>query len=207
MSASAKIGGTLTFNFPSHGSAQVMSSQHRQPISPAQKMDFAKAVDILRRQLVVLRTELGRLLDEPLPSALASYPHLPSRVYGLVPQAMHSAGIQLVDELGIAPIGAAAADHGLGLCRTYVELDTCEAEEANLDSSNVLTIDYTRTALTVTFSSFKASRNAYDWDESRAWDLDAGAVQHGDEGLVERYWRRVRTEIQETYRARLPRCM
>lgn len=94
---------------------------------------------------------------------------------------MRHAGIEPLDNSRVAPIGAAAAATGLGLCTHYTEPDICESEEMQTNTTRVLAIEYTHTALAVTYSSFQASRKGYDWQSDRFWDLGSDAIPDSGE--------------------------
>jgi len=151
-------------------------------------------------QLLALKVAVTPLLEHPLTAALAAYPTFVDNRLNLVPDAMRYAGIEPLDRSRIAPIGAAAAATGLGLCAQYTEPDLCDFEETQMNTTHVLGIEYTRTALAVAFSSFKASRKGYDWKSDRGWHLGSDAVPHDDEDAVGRYWQRVRVELQDMTR-------
>ena len=137
--------------------------------------------------------------DQPLPSALPTFPYFPGLSLDLIQEAMREANIAVLGDQRVAPVGAAAAANGLGLCQNFTDIEACENEEASMPMTRVLAIGYTRTALSITLSPFQASRNGYDWTNNRAWDLGANArpEETDAEKDIEKYWRRVREEIQK----------
>lgn len=163
--------------------------------------DPAADVHFVASQLIALKAAIAPLLEHPLTAALAAYPTFPDDQLNLVPDAMRHAGIEPPDRSRVAPIGAAAAATGLGLCAHYSEPDLCEFEETQMNTTRVLGIEYTPTALAVTYSSFQASRKGYDWRTDRAWDLGSDATMNDGDDAVEEYWKRVRVELQDMIRA------
>ena len=117
---------------------------------------------------------------------------------------MGYANIAMLGEQRIAPVRAAAAANGLGLCKDFTDLDACEDEEVGLLMTRVLAIEYTKVALTVTLSPFRTSRKSYDWTIDRTWDLGANALPESlDAEGARLYWQRVREKIQK-FPARIP---
>ena len=137
--------------------------------------------------------------DQPLPSALPTFPYFPGLSLDLVQEAMRQANIAVLGDQRVAPVGAAAAANGLGLCQNFTDIEACENEEASMPMTRVLAIEYTKTALSITLSPFQASRKGYDWTNNRAWDLGANArpKETDTKKDVENYWRCVREEIQK----------
>lgn len=163
--------------------------------------DPAADVQVVASQLLVLKIAVTPLLEHPLTAALAAYPTLPDDQLKPVPDAMRHAGIEPLDRSRVAPIGAAAAATGLGLCAHYSEPDLCEFEETQMNMTRVLGIEYTPTALAVTYSSFQASRKGYDWRTDRVWSLGSDAIPDDGEVAIEDYWQRVWVELRDMTRA------
>lgn len=143
--------------------------------------------------------------DQPLPSALPTFPYFSGLSLDLVQGAMREANIAVLGDQRVAPIGAAAAANGFGLCQNFTDIEAYKNEEAGMPMTRVLAIEYTRTAPSITLSPFQASRKGYDWVNNRAWDLGANARPKETDAKkdVEKYWRRVREEIQKIH-ARVP---
>lgn len=171
----------------------------------------ADSLEILGSALLGLKTAVASDLpnNEPFPSSLASFPSFPGLPYDLIADAFKYADIHLLGDKRVSPVGAAAAANGLGLCSRFVEPDKCEAEEWTMPTKRVLAVEYTKMALTVTVSPFRASRKGYDWIILREWDLgsdseppteDEDSRQQSGVAEVrtyaENYWRRVRHLIQ-----------
>ena len=152
---------------------------------------------IIGSLLYKLKASAKVSIPQPFSSALATFPNFPGLQYQVVLDAFNYASIHLLNKGRVAPVAAAAAANGLGLCETYTELDVCDVEEAQLAMKRVLTIDYTRAALTVTLSPFQASHNSFDWNEHRAWNLGADALPGMEGGELDEYWQLVRYEIQK----------
>lgn len=64
-----------------------------------------------------------------------------------------------------------------------------------MEMSRVLAIDYTRTALSTTYSALQASHMSYEWNSNRNWDSGADATPKDNEAEIQKYWAQVRTEI------------
>ena len=152
---------------------------------------------IIGSLLCTPKTSARASISQPFSSALATFPNLPGLQYQIISDAFDYAGIHLLNEGRLAPVAAASAANGLGLCETYAELDVCDVEEAQMAMKRVLAIDYTRAALTATLSPFQASHNGFDWNEHRAWDLGADALPDREGGELDEYWQRVRDEVQK----------
>ncbi len=151
-------------------------------------------------QLLALKVALRPLLEHPLAAALATYPTLPDDQFNLFPDAMRHAGIEPLGYDRVAPTGAAAAATGLGLYAQYTDPDICEFEEMQMNTTSVLGIEYTHTALAVTYSSFQASRKGYDWRSDRNWDIGSDAIPDDGETAVDEYWERVWVELRDMAR-------
>ena len=151
---------------------------------------------IIGSLLCTLKASAKASISQPISSALATFPNFPGLQYQVVSDAFNYASIRFLNEGRVAPVAAASAANGLGLCETYTELNACDAEEAQMAMKRVLSIDYTRAALTVTLSPFQASHNSFDWNEHRAWSLGADALPGREGGELDEYWQLVRHEIQ-----------
>ena len=160
---------------------------------------WSEAVQIIAAELAGLKGALEPLLkNQALPSALPAFPNFPGLSYDLIQEAMRDADIATLGDQRVAPVGAAAAANGIGLCQNFTDIEACENEEASMPMSRVLAVEYTKTALTITLSPFQASRKGFDWTIDRAWDLGANALKDSNgEQDAEVYWQRVRDEIQK----------
>ncbi len=136
-------------------------------------------------------------LVSPISFLASTFPDPPTLSYDLIQEA--EAKIAMLGDQRVAPVGAAAAAKGIGLCQNFTDIEACENEEAAMPMTHLLAIEYTKAALTVTLSPFQASRKGYDWTIDRAWDLGADAVPKRSDGEknAEEYWHRVRKEIQK----------
>ena len=178
---------------------------NQQPLEFRSESTWSDSVKIIGTALATLKAIVEPLLlTEPLSSVLPTYPDFPGLQWKLVQEAMEYANIAMLGEQRIAPVGAAAAANGMGLCKDFTDLDACEDEEVGLPMTRVLAIEYTNVALTVTLSPFRASRKSYDWTIDRAWDLGANALPDSlDAEGARLYWQRVREKIQK-FPARIP---
>ena len=158
---------------------------------------FHSPAQIIGSLLCTLKASAKTSIPQPLSSALATFPNFPGLQYQVVSDAFNYASIHLLKEGRVAPVAAAAAANGLGLCETYAEINACDVEEAQMAMKRVLTIDYTRAALTVTLSPFQASHNSFDWNEHRAWNLGTDTLPGMEGGELDEYWQLVRHEIQK----------
>ena len=186
-------------------SASTQANQQRLGLRSANA--WSKSVQTIGGALATLKSAVEPLIDnQPLPSALPTYPDFPGLPWEMIQQAMRYANIATLGDQRTAPVGAAAAANGIGLCQNFTDIDACEDEEARMPMSRVLAIEYTKAALTVTLSPFQTSRKGYDWTISREWKLGADALPKSSDGEadVAAYWRRIREEIQKIP-ARLPR--
>lgn len=175
------------------------SKKHLLPLSHPDPRP-ADSLKILGSALLGLRTAVASVLpnNEPFPSSLASFTSFPGLPYDLIADAFKYANIHLLGDSRVSPVGAAAAANDLGLCSNFVEPDKCEGEEWTMPKKRVLAVEYTKMALTVTVSPFRASRNGYDRILLREWDLgsDSEPPMEDEDSHAENYWRRVRHLIQ-----------
>ena len=75
----------------------------------------------------------------------------------------------------LTTVGAAATANRLGLCANYTEIDVCDSEETRMSMKRVLAVQYTREALVVTISPFKASLKGFEWTSDQVWNLGSDA--------------------------------
>jgi hypothetical protein len=169
----------------------------QKPLSATRSTE--EMVRIIGSMLTAIKDATALQYGLNLSPALATFPNLADiekfLVYQILDEAFAQADIRpLLNgplDLRPAPIGAAAASNGLGLCDTYIKPDVCESEEAQLPEIWVLGIEYIDTSLTVTLSPFRASRLGFDRIVVRSWDLGAAVPKSDD------YWTRVRETLQE----------
>ena len=102
--------------------------------------DLRNPAQIIGSLLCKLKASAKASIPQPFSSALATFPNLPGLQYQVVLDAFNYASIHLLNEGRVAPVAAASAAYGLGLCETYAELDACDAEEAQMAMKRVLAI-------------------------------------------------------------------
>ena len=151
-------------------------------------------MSIIGTALEELKAAVEPMISRPLSAALPTFHNLNSQ-FQYVQRAFQYARINMLGDERLATVGAAAAAYGLGLCANYTEIDVCDSEETRMPVRRVLAIQYTREALVVTISPFKASRNGFDWTSDQAWNLEADARPDLNPREVAIYWHNVRTVI------------
>ncbi len=137
------------------------------------------------------------MISRPLSAAIPTFHNHLNLQFQDVQRAFQYARINMLGDERLATVGAAAAASGLGLCANYTEMDVCDSEETRMSMKRVLAVQYTREALVVTISPFKASRSGFDWTSKQAWNLGANALPNQDPREVAMYWHNVRTMILE----------
>ena len=155
-------------------------------------------VRIITAALIDLKEAAELHLGQTLPPALPAYPDFPGLQREMIEEAMARAEITVLGDQRVAPVGAAAAANGIGLCGNFTDLEACEAEERQMPMSRVLAVEYTSVSLTVTMSPFQASRKGYDWIIRRDFALGASKLPNFEDSEARyQYWRRIREVIQE----------
>ena len=161
---------------------------------------WSKSVQVMAAALSALKAAAEPFIAEgSFPAALPTFPSFPGLPIDFIQETMKTANIEMLGDQRVAPVGAAAAANGLGLCQNFTDIYACENEETSMPTNRLLAVEYTKSALSITLSPFQASRTGYDWINSRAWDLGSNARPSATETSkeIEKYWQRVREEIQK----------
>ena len=154
--------------------------------------------------LLVAKQTVERQFNIDLQSALVMIPNLERFqdpfATSVITEALQYAGISPLPgdpdlETRPAPVAAAAAANGIGLCKSYAEVDVCNQEEALLPDSQVLGIEYSNVSLSVFLSPFTLHMLA-----STSTKFEHGTLVRETAETSEGYWQLVKETIQ-----RLPR--
>ncbi len=153
-------------------------------------------MSIIGTALKELKAAIEPMISRSLSAALPTFHNYLNLQFQGVQRAFQYARINMLGNERLATVGAAAAAYRLGLCANYTEIDSCDSDKTQMSMKRVLTIQYTREALVVTTSPFKASRNGFDWTSDQAWNLGAIARPSQDALEVAIYWHNVHTMIR-----------
>ncbi|EON63516.1 hypothetical protein W97_02744 [Coniosporium apollinis CBS 100218] len=158
-------------------------------------------VGALSGMITDLRTEAEKFLGYRISSVVAAVVNL-AAIYGEdIYDAFGYAGLE---DIQIRPFNyptyetmAAVAGHGLGLCEHYMDKEACEAEIRPISNmTNVLSVLYTRTALTVSLSRTSVAAWLYEHAPYKLEDFTLGYDARHDNPREEYCWEALRDAIR-----------
>jgi hypothetical protein len=167
--------------------------------------------------VAVLSRMLDQLLNLPTPPPevilrqtplVISFAALPGLYQEDISDAAAHRGVQLLSgpQLLYQPrnMVAAYAGHGLGLCKTYQDKETCRQEGLNMPVRDALLVEYTQHALLLHAGTMREAHDLAEHDIDIAADFSLGNSHNREAGIATRIGRAVRQLLQARYGDRGP---
>jgi hypothetical protein len=160
--------------------------------------ELAKLLKPLRRQ-----TEI--ILGHKISAAVITIPHL---------AALYEEDLRdLFDYLGLTYLAghpywygnrfceaaATYAGNGFGLCSNFTDVRRCKIEEQDMPREYVLSITYTRSALTSSMARFGGGFNSQAFERPIVNDFTLGYEARHDNPNEDHYWSRVKDILQKPF--------
>jgi hypothetical protein len=137
-------------------------------------------------------------LNQNINATITAIPHVPGLRREDLEDAMEYAGLKLLRSYnfygGVDEVSAAYAGLDNGLCHNPEDTKSCEDEEANMRSSQVLSISFTNYMLSLRMSSCRAARICWDYNSEENSGL--GLRFEHRYGAELEYWAHVRRSIR-----------
>ena len=92
---------------------------------------------------------------------------------------------------------SAYAGYGLGLCNDYTDKASCKKEQDDMDSEVVMSVLFTRTALTVSLSVVKSAYYLYEPESRYLLDFDLGFDSPLHHENPQDYWSAVESQLKK----------
>ena len=155
-------------------------------------------VEIIANVLIQLRNVTELHLDQKINATITAIPHLPGLTREDLEDAMEYARLKLLQSYnfygGVDEVSAAYAGLGNGLCHKPEDIKSCEDEEGNMRSYQVLSISFTNYMLSLRMSSCSAAHMCWDYNSEENSGLGL-RFEHWYGAELE-YWAHVRRSIR-----------
>ena len=171
-------------------------------VSKAIGLPASRDVGYLANMFIALRSAVEKQLQTSISSAGITTLHLAA----LYPEDMLDVYEYVKLEYLSLPMGdkmlyetsAAYPGYGYGLCNDYMESESCEKEEEDMDWDVVMAVLFTRTVLTVTLSITKSAYYLFEPDYRHRSNFDLGYDSKTRQQDEQGYWSAVTNQLEET---------